>query len=61
MGSEYMQISYLLFMFYFVNRRMFKSLVAIVIGSLMAMNAESLRVEAPNRIFHLDLDDLSTH
>ena len=29
---------------------MFKSLVAIVIGSLMAMNADSLRVEAPNRI-----------
>ena len=56
-----MGTAHLLLMFYFVNCRMFKSLVAIVIGSLMAMSAESLRVETPNRITRNDLDDLSNY
>ena len=48
-------------MFYLLYFRMFKPLVTIIVGSLMAMSAESLRVEAPDRINHIYLDDLSTY
>ena len=47
----------MLCMFYFVNCRMFKSLSALVIGSFMAMSAESLRLEAPKRIPLVNIDN----